>query len=368
MGNNNFGKNWFQVRHEHDYFSLNSKREIARNFIKRGHILRHVIDRFKWYYGPNLFLVFPFPTHLEIEASNRCQMKCPMCGRHLMKTQKQGDMELGLFKKIIDECSRESVYSVKLSWRGEPLLNPDIVKMVAYAKQKGVRDVAFLTNGERLNNKLTEELIDAGLDWISISIDGLDSTYEKIRYPAKFRDIVEKLKYIRLARERRGREKPIIRVQSIWAAIKKEPKAFYAFWSPIADKVNFISDQKRSSDAKEYRLDPSFICPTPWQRMCIMWDGRVSQCKSDYLEGNILGDVKTQSLKEIWHGDKFNELRALMKKRQRMKLAPCRVCPDGNISRKKIVDVGGKPMEIELYENHDLDVEKLDARPEAARL
>ena len=51
--------------------------------------------------------------------------------------------------------------------------------MVSYAKHKGIKDVAFLSNVERLNPKLTEELIDAGLDWISISFDGMGEVYNK---------------------------------------------------------------------------------------------------------------------------------------------------------------------------------------------
>ena len=93
----------------HDYFSLNTLTEKSINFINEGHIISHLIDRFKWYFGPKFFYTVNFPTHVDIEASSRCQMKCPMCGTHLMK-QKKSEMDFELYKKIIDECSREKVY------------------------------------------------------------------------------------------------------------------------------------------------------------------------------------------------------------------------------------------------------------------
>lgn len=356
-------KNRGKVRINHDYFNLNSRIENVANFLKAGHWFAHAIDRFKWHYGPKWSIVFPFPSHIDIETSNRCQMKCPMCGRGLMKDQKQGDMDFALFTKIIDECSRERVYSVKLSWRGEPLLNSKIVEMVAYAKKKGIKDVAFLTNGERLNKDLVDRLIDAGLDWISISVDGLGEIYERIRFPAKFDSVVSSITHIREAREKRGQKKPIIRVQSIWSAIKHDPQQYQEFWKPIADKVCFIADQIRSSDQKDFKHDPSYICQSAWQRICVMWDGRIAQCHNDYLEKNILGDVRVSSLREIWHNQRSREFRRLMREKKRLQLKPCQTCCDGGITKEETIQVGDRTMKINLYVDQNLEVEKMDARP-----
>lgn len=358
-----FWKNWGKVKIDHDYFSLNSKKEHIANFFRLGNWYAHLIDRIKWYFAPRFFLVFGFPSHIDIEASSRCQMKCPMCGRWLMKGQKQGDMDFGLYRKVIDECAKERVYSVKLSWRGEPLLNPRIVDMVRYAKEKGIKDVAFLTNGERLNFELIDQLINAGLDWISISFDGLGEIYERIRYPARFEKVIENIKYIRDSRNRQGLSKPLIRVQSIWSAIKDNPGEYLDFFKPIADKISFIADQIRSDQQRDFKHDPSYICQSPWQRMCVMWDGRVSQCHSDYLEGNILGDVNENSLRQIWRGEAFVRLRRLMKNKQRLYLKPCQICCDGGITREEVVQVKDKKIHMNVYADQKLDVEHMDARP-----
>ena len=91
------------------------------------------------------------------------------------------NMSFDLFKKIIDECTHyKSHYSIRLSWRGEPFLNPQIFDMVRYAKSKGIKEVSTLTHGGFLNPEKFEELMDAGIDWITFSTDGVGKEYEKI--------------------------------------------------------------------------------------------------------------------------------------------------------------------------------------------
>lgn len=352
-----------KVKINHDYFSLSTKWESLRYFIKQGCIFPHLIDRIKWRYFPKYFIIPSFPTHLDIEASSVCQLLCPMCKTtEMMKSGINffGFMELNLYKKIIDECARNPLlYSIKLSWRGEPLLNPNIIEMVSYAKEKKIKDIAFLSNGERLNSKLTEGLVNAGLDWISISFDGLAEIYNKIRKPAIFEETIEKVKYIRYYREKVKKRKPLIRIQSVYSAIRGKEWEFLKLWEGVADRVNFIADQKRSIEPGDYRHDSSFICPSPWQRMCIAWDGRVVQCCADYMMGNVLGDLKVNSIKEIWQDKPFNELRELLKNGERLNTKPCRTCCDGGITEKEEISVGSRKIKALRYVHQGIDVSNM---------
>ncbi len=360
-----WNKNWFAVKINRDYFSLSGRWGNLQYFLNQWYVFSHLIDRFKWRSSARFFHVFNFPSHIDIEASSKCQMRCPMCGTHLMKARgiKDGHMDFELYKGIIDECARKKVYSVKLSWRGECLLNPNIVRMVKYAKDKGIKDVAFLTNGERLNPDLTSQLVEAGLDWISFSIDGLGETYEKIRWPETFKGITSKVKFLKDYRDSRGKKKPLIRIQSIWSAIKKNPEKFRNFWSPMADRINFIADETRSSEQKDFTHDPNYICPQPWQRMCVTWDGKVSLCCEDYLERSFVGDVEEQSLYEIWWGEAANKLRYLMKNKQRLQIEACKTCCDGGITKEEVVQVGNRIIKMNVYLGQQLDLASMDARP-----
>lgn len=353
-----------KIKINHDYFLLSTKWENLKYFLGQGQVLAHVLDRIKWHYFPKYFLVPSFPTHLEIEASSVCQMRCPMCKTTQMVkkgVKNFGLMDLGTYKEIIDQGAGEPLYSIKLSWRGEPLLNPNIVEMVAYAKERGIRDVAFLSNGERLNPKLSEALVSHGLDWISISFDGMGEIYNKIRKPAIFEETLAKVRYIRQCREKLGRAKPLIRIQSIHSAIRGQEAEFLKLWDGIADRVNIIADQKRSIEEEDYIHDQHYICPSPWQRMCISWDGKVVQCYGDYQEGNILGLVKEKSLKAIWKDRPFQELRALMKGCQRLATKPCRTCSDGGVLESDVIVVGNRKIRTGHYVHQGIDVKNLDS-------
>lgn len=339
-------KNFFNF--EHGYFRLSGNS--VRYFLMQGNIMAHLIDRIKFRLLPRLMIVPRFPTHIDIEVSSMCQMRCPMCYTTYMDKSFKGLMNYNLFTRIIDQALAGGVYSVKLSWRGEPLLNPRVIDMVKYAKDSGIKEVAFLSNGERLSKKIAEQLVDAGLDWISFSIDGMDDVYNKIRAPAKFHETREKIIYLCQYRDRKGLKKPLIRVQSILSAIKDEAEQFKQLWEGIADSVNFISDEARDFDIKEMEHDPYYICPTPWQRMSIAYDGKVHQCITDYSSKWIMGDANKHPLREIWHGDNFKALRRYFSEHTALNnCEACYYCTDNVITEKRIVMVGNRKIIASKY-------------------
>ena len=105
-------------------------------------------------------------------------------------------METKLAKKIIYEIGRK-VVTLRLSFGGETTLNPDLIEIIKYAKQKDIKEISFLTNGSNLEPDYFEKLLLAGVDWIIISFDGLYDEYEKNRYPLKFNDMIYKLMKIK---------------------------------------------------------------------------------------------------------------------------------------------------------------------------
>jgi radical SAM protein with 4Fe4S-binding SPASM domain len=352
------------VKINHDYFSISTRWDNLRYFLRQGHVLAHLVDRVKWHYFPRYFIVPRFPTHLEVEASSACQMRCPMCKTvEMMKSGifHTGVMGFELYKKIIADCRGEPLHSIKLSWRGEPLLNPNIVEMIVYAKQHGIRDVAFLTNGERLNPNLTAQLVDSGLDWLSISFDGMGDVYNRIRKPAIYEETLEKIRYLRSYRDSRRRIKPLIRIQSVHSAIRGKETEFLKLWDGVADRVNIIADQIRSVSEKDYVHDPNYICPAPWQRMCITWDGKVVQCFGDYLEDNILGNVNQKSLGAIWKDAPFQELRQLIKRGERLRTKPCRTCSDDGVIEEEEIILGDRVVKAAHYTHQGIDVKEMNS-------
>lgn len=298
--------NRFEMRDD-DQAYLSSLGESARFIYYRGkgHLLRFLQNRVKWHIYPRLHLLPKFPDHVDIETSSACNMRCPMCFTitdEYERNVKLTVMKFDLFRKIVDECVEQGAFSIRLSWRGEPTLNPNFMEMARYAKARGIKEVSSLTNALKLTSAMFEELVDIGLDWLTISFDGMGETYNRIRKPAKFEDAVEKIRVFHEIKKRRGSFKPVVKIQGVWPAVKENPQAFYDTFRGIVDQVaiNPLLDYLRNDSGIVYRKN--FTCPVLWQRLAVGADGKVSLCIHDEMVHHIVGDVVKQSIYEIWNG------------------------------------------------------------------
>ena len=140
-----------------------------------------------------------YPLLVDLELSSICNLKCPMCptiSEEYKSKVDVGFLDFDLLKKIVDEIAGK-VFAVRLSLVGESTLHKNFIDSIQYAKDKGIKEVSFLTNGSKLDLDYFKKIVDAGADWITISIDGIDEEYEKIRRPLKFRDTLAKLQAIK---------------------------------------------------------------------------------------------------------------------------------------------------------------------------
>lgn len=334
-----FLRNYF--RFETDYFTVGGWRKEFAYFLAQGNVWAHLIDRVKFRILPKLMVVSNFPSHVDIEAASSCQMRCPMCYTTHMPDELKGVMKWDAYVKIVDECAARNVYSIKLSWRGEPLLNKRIVDMVRYAKEKGIKEVAFLSNGELLTPQMAEALVDAGLDWLSISADGVHDVYNEIRAPAVFEETIAKVRYMREYRDSKKLTKPLLRVQSILSAVQNNATEFYAAWEGVVDRINIIADHIRDFESHELEYDAYYVCSKPWNRLNVAFDGRVHQCGADYSAKTIVGDATKESLHSIWHGEGNRKVREAFRKHTYLDDLPaCRNCSYGLVQVEDKVEIG----------------------------
>jgi len=297
-----------------DQTYLSSSLETAKFFYYRGrgHLLRFLDNRMKWHVYPRLRLLPTFPDHVDIEASSACNMKCPMCFTitdEYKDNVKLTHMKFDLFRKIVDECVVRGVFSIRLSWRGEPTLNPKFVEMARYAKNRGIKEVSSLTNLLKLTPAMFEELVEIQMDWLTISFDGLGDTYNEIRAPAKFDEAVAKVRAFSEIKKKKRSLKPVVKIQGVWPAVKENPQEFYDTFRGIANQVaiNPLLDYLRNDKEVVYRNN--FTCPVLWQRLAIGADGKVSLCIHDEMSHHIVGDVNEQSIYDIWNGPELKAAR-----------------------------------------------------------
>lgn len=312
-----------------------------------------------WNTLPEEKVVRDWPLLVDLELASKCNLKCPMCPTiteefvdKRVEPFKGGLIDFGLVKKVVDEVAGH-IYSLRLSWIGESTLHPRLVDAIQYAKDAGIQEVSFLTNGTKLHLGYMKKLIDAGLDHMTISIDGMGDIYNSIRAPLKFDKTLKKLQDIRAYMDQNGLDKPLLKIQGIWPAIKEAPELFYDTFEPLVDLIAFnpLIDYLHNDTMIEYV--EGFYCPQPYQRIVIGASGKVSMCSSDDFQDVEIGDVNSQSVYEVWHGQKFREVREQhLKKDGFMKIKPCKVCfyPRKTEVSEEVV-IRGRTIQIENYTN-----------------
>jgi len=345
-------------------FRLTSRNKNFKFELNRGkyHLLSYIKNRLEWHLNPRLQHVPKFPSHVDIELSSLCNLNCSMCyttTEEFKEKVNAGLIDFELFKKIVDEGAKYGLYSIRLSLRGEPFLHPKIYDMIKYAKEKGIKEVSSLTHGGQLDEEKFERLIDLGLDWLTISFDGIGETYEKIRYPLKFDDAVQKIKNYQEIKKRKNSVKPVIKVQTVWPAISNNPEEFYNIFNPITDQLasNPLIDYLGNDTDIVY--EKNFTCPQLWQRLVIGSDGRVMVCGNDEMSSHIIGDVNEESMYDIWHGKKMSKAREIhMRHKGTEEMDVCKHCYLPRATKRETVEVENRLLNIDNYVNREQTIGK----------
>lgn len=311
--------------------------------------------RTSWINLPKKRMVRDYPLLVDIELASVCNLSCPMCYTNnvsFKKGVKKGFMDYGLCTRIIDETAGK-VFAVRLSLRGESTLHPNFFDAVRYAKERGVKEVSALTNGSKLDLDFFRKMVNAGIDWITVSIDGIGEEYNEVRAPLTFSDTIRKLRDIKEYKLRKNLSKPVIKAQGIWPSIRPDPCAYYNILAPLVDLVayNPLIDYLRKDHDIVYEED--FACPQLYQRLVIGSDGNILLCSNDEEGEEILGNAYKDDIYDVWHGEKLRQIRELHNcKGGFMSMDICRHC---YYPRKAIPDeeaiVNGRTICIENYVN-----------------
>jgi radical SAM protein with 4Fe4S-binding SPASM domain len=276
--------------------------------------------------------LIPFPTRIHIEPTNVCNLDCLFCPYSRQRRPK-GYMGFELFQKIVDECQGHDV-RLWLHFLGEPLLHRDLPRMVAYAKARGVPQVGFSTNGFFLTPELGAQLIEAGLDRLECSVDGVDpESYRQLRRSPDFQRVVGNLQGFLRRRRAMGAERPIVTIQFMKTpeTLASLPRAL-AFWRPQLGPRDFLMTIEDLSFAGQmrgvrYEADRQ-PCKWLWQYAVILWNGDVVTCVSDYDGSRVMGNVRHHSLTAIWRSPAYEELRRLHLEKRFAAGGICAGCDD----------------------------------------
>jgi len=295
------------------------------------------------------------PSFLSVEPSAICQLRCPECPcgqgvHHPMNTEKM--MSLSTFSRVLKQC-QGWVHTIQLYFQGEPLLNPHLPQMIHLAHQAHIHTICS-TNAQALTPLLSEQLVQAGLDRIIVSIDGLsEDSYQSYRVGGSLNRALQGLVYLREAKNNLGGRTHIelqcLRLHSN----EHEWEMFSRTYRQMgADSLTFKTAQfydyqhgnplmPRQEKYSRYHLTKEGLY-IPKNRMhslknhpcarilsgCVITvNGDVLPCCFDKSGQYVMGNILTHSLHDIWHSALFAEFRQRIRL-DRMTSVMCTNCTE----------------------------------------
>lgn len=273
-----------------------------------------------------------------------------------------GAMCIHLFRSVVDALP--GLERLTLQGLGEPLLAPDLERMIAYASARDVR-VGFNTNGVLLTPARARAVVDAGLDWLHVSLDGATAeTYESIRDGSSFETVASNVRSLMrlvgaradgrpsvsivfVLMRRNAHELPaLVHLAADWGVPRlwvqnlshsfadTDPSGAYApirrfaereaLWPAPDERTEELlaaARQAASERGIELRLpcleerpsrrrpgEPG--CDWPWRSAYVTHRGAVQPCcmvmGSDRA---TMGDASTSDFRDVWAGEEYREMR-----------------------------------------------------------
>lgn len=303
---------------------------VDANFLK-GSDLPYTTEDSKWEHNAENMINDGFPLQIELSLNTSCNFKCPFCYRESWPP-KVDNMDLETAYDILRQCKEGGLESVKVQYEGEPLLYPYLIAVIAEARFYGIY-VHFNTNGYLLDGETIARLLASGVNRIVVSIDSsVKEVYEKLRVGGNFEQILTNMRLLRVNRD-------VLKAKTgieIWVAKQDlnreelESGKFHEFWKPYVDSIRVNQCFDMDDATEDDTVLPDWHCGHLWQRLVVLCDGQVTPCCCgiDYHNKKVysVGNVRENSLKEIWNSKRMKVLREIHRKGQSHLLEMCRKC------------------------------------------
>lgn len=291
----------------------------------------------------------PFPGFIQLQTLNACQAACTMCPYPTFaKVFERGRMDDDLFEKVIAEiAAHPEVKAFVPMLQNEPLLDKRLFEKIARFKQVtgGRVQVELVTNGALLTDDVVERIEQVQLDVLDISLDALNrETYERIRIGLDFEQVIAGVErviaaefphtkvFVRLVRQREN---------------LKEIDAFAKRWKARGVGVFIYSAHDRAGSVEKFderiRIPERELpilqrvervasrawfghCPMPFAMTSILHNGDMLMCVHDWGRKVVLGNVRDNTIAELWNGDRMREIRKLISERRYDEIGACHDC------------------------------------------
>ncbi len=304
------------------------------------------------------------PQRLVFETTNRCNLRCAMCGQsHRDFVGK--DLMPEVFAKT--EPYWDTAHDASLFGWGEPLMNRHLGEFFDQLAGRGPR-IFVLTNAMLLKDEMIERFLAGGLTYLNFSVDGAKAeTYNRIRKGANFDTVIANIAKVVARKRALGVDHPYMRM--VFVGMRSNVEEFpdfvdlaarlgmdeakmvhmIAYGREMVDEILFDHKELTNSvlDEASLRAKAHGIkltipdrfdlsgkadlapmealhkkCPRPWEEVFVQSDGKVRLCM---LSKDIMGDLNVEGVEDIWNNEKFQKVRATINTADAM--STCAKCP-----------------------------------------
>ncbi len=257
-----------------------------------------------------------YPYIYQIEITERCNLKCPMCLNQRLEQKK--DITLDLIELIIEKGYLQNTPYTELQMAGEPMLHPQIHKIVDMIKETGIY-LGLSTNLTIIDMDLFNKL-----DIVTISLDIFDQkNYEKTRFPNKWIDFLDNLNFFL----RNINRNVLVHIQILYskwtddffADKERRLKEFLSRFDNRNVLTRCIDDcfvENRGEKLDGYELSNREMCLNPFSTVSIKADGTIVPCCFDFEKSLPMGNILEQDLQYIWNSSRYDKLRINHMKRE----------------------------------------------------
>ena len=279
------------------------------------------------------------PYFLMIEPSALCNLRCPLCptGEGTLRRE-VGNMSFATFRRIIDDLAGALMEIVFTNY-GEPYLNPDLNRMIRYAKARGVT-VIVGTNGHYFHTEAAVAgVLRSGVDRLYVSLDGAcQETYQQYRVRGDFQRVVDGLKRLIDARHQRRLKAPFVELQflvmrhneteidrmralaeeiGVDRLVLKSVSFNNADWHRPEVRRRFLDFVPTDPAYQLYEVEGEQLrwrrpvtdaCDYLWRASVVLWDGRIVPCCLDPRAEMVMGHVE-EGFTRVWNNPRYRRLR-----------------------------------------------------------
>ncbi|NMO14638.1 radical SAM protein [Pyxidicoccus fallax] len=254
-----------------------------------------------------------FPSKLQIQTINRCNYTCPMCPYPEVAGGREGvKLDGALFHRLIDEV-RAAKRRVKLCLmlQNEPLLDKRFVELLdeAHRAEDAISSISTVTNGSVLTPELLDRLLAYERFFLTVSVNATDAKRYQEIHGKDFWDRVHGLLTGWKGARQRVRLSFVLDAYSVEAG-----RAFQDYWGGMGYSVRFVPINTRvdsiPGNARIHEFDADYgHCHYPVDTLNMLADGSVILCCNDWKHQDRFGNLREQSIAEVWNSPRLTRLR-----------------------------------------------------------